>query len=219
MPIAPPLASHSSTNDGPFTRRLEEISMFFNGTDRVHQTLKRVADRLESAGIPYAVLGGMAVNAHGHQRTTADVDFLLSAPGLTAFLALVRAGEFANIPGRPRRFVDPVTGVTFDLLITGMFPGSGRPGPIAFPDPAEVSQVIEERAVVNLPMLVQLKLAARRHRDFDDVVNLIRVHGLEESFQENLHPAVRRDYIECLEEKRREDEYEARQDEDFESRR
>ena len=34
-----------------------------------------------------------------------------------------------------------------------------------------------------------------------------------ESFQARLHPAVHRDYLECLEEKRREDEYEARQDE------
>jgi hypothetical protein len=58
--------------------------------------------------------------------------------------------------------------------------------------------------------LVQLKLAARRYSDFGDVVFLIRVHNLDESFAEQLHPSVRRDYIECLEEKRREDEYEAR---------
>jgi hypothetical protein len=30
---------------------------------------------------------------------------------------------------------------------------------------------------------------------------------------EQLHPSVRRDFIECLEEKRRKDEYEARQNE------
>ncbi len=67
--------------------------MFFDGTDRVHQTLRRVAERLEAAGIEYAIIGGMAVNAHGYQRTTADVDFLFSADGLVAFRALVGAGE------------------------------------------------------------------------------------------------------------------------------
>ena len=57
---------------------------------------------------------------------------------------------------------------------------------------------------------IQLKLAARRHQDFADVVNLIHFNNLDESFADGLHPSVRRDYIECLEEKRRDDEYEAR---------
>jgi hypothetical protein len=65
--------------------------------------------------------------------------------------------------------------------------------------------------VIDLPTLVQLKLAARRHQDFADVVNLIKFNNLDESYQERLHPSLHRDYIECLEEKRREDEYEARQ--------
>jgi len=70
---------------------------------------------------------------------------------------------------------------------------------------------------VNLPTLVQLKLAARRYQDFADVVNLIRVHNLEESFLTQLHPAVHKDFVECLEEKRREDEYEVGQDQAFEN--
>lgn len=57
-----------------------------------------------------------------------------------------------------------------------------------------------------------LKLAARRPKDSGDVIELIRVHNLDESFRDQLHPAVHRDYIACLEEKRREDEYEERQD-------
>jgi hypothetical protein len=42
-------------------------------------------------------------------------------------------------------------------------------------------------------------------------VNLIRVHNLDESYIDQLHLAVRQDFIECLEEKRREDEYIARE--------
>jgi hypothetical protein len=79
-----------------------------------------------------------------------------------------------------------------------------------------VSETIERIRVVDLPTLIQLKLAARRYQDFADVVNLIRVHNLDESFQAKLHPALHQDYIECLEEKRREQEYEARQDEALE---
>lgn len=187
--------------------------MFFQGTDPVHETMRRVADKLEASAIPYAILGGMAVNAHDYRRTTGDVDFLLTAEGFAAFTRLYVGGDFTPVPGRPRRFVDPANGVTFDVLVTGFFPGRGLPGPIAFPNPADVSQVIDGRHVVNLVTLVQLKLAAGRHKDFGDVVELIRARDLDESFADHLHPSVRADYIECLEEKRREDEYEARQDE------
>lgn len=196
-----------------FSERMREIDSFFQKDDRVHQTMRRVADKLEAARIPYAIAGGMAVNAHRHERTTGDVDFLLTADGLDAFLRAYLGTDFDRVPGRPRRFLDRDNGVTFDVLVSGLFPGSGRPGPIVFPDPAEVSEVIEDRRFLNLPTLIQLKLAARRHKDFGDVVELIRVHNLDESFQARLHPAVHRDYVECLEEKRREDEDEARQDE------
>jgi hypothetical protein len=47
--------------------------------------------------------------------------------------------------------------------------------------------------------------------DFGDVVFLIRVHNLDESYLKQLHPAVHKDFIERLEEKRREDEYLARE--------
>jgi hypothetical protein len=107
--------------------------------------------------------------------------------------------------------VDRTNQVKLDIFVTGFFPGSGKPGPIAYPDPEQVRETIKNIQVVNLATLVQLKLAARRHRDFGDVVDLIRVHSLDEGFLDRLHPSVRRDFIECLEEKRREEEYESRQ--------
>jgi hypothetical protein len=194
-----------------FSWRLEEIGMFFQKRSPQHQTMRRTARRLAKAGIAYAVLGGMALNAHGYERTTKDVDFLMTQEGLDEFCAKFVDKHYERIPDRPRRFVDQTNGVTLDILVTGRFPGSGKPGPIAFPDPTTVSVVIDNYSVVSLPTLVQLKLAARRWRDFADVVELIRVHNLDESFQDQLHPSVRRDFIECLEEKRREDEYEARE--------
>jgi len=199
-----------------FMERLKEIDMFFQGNDPVHQTMKRVVESLEQAGIPYAVMGGMAVNAHGHRRTTGDVDFLLTPDGFADFTRRFVPTEFERLPRRPRRFVDKANGVTFDVLLAGVYPGSGRPGPVAFPDPTAAGQIIEQVRVIDLPTLIQLKLAAHRHQDFADVVNLIRTRSLDESFQPRLHPSVHRDFIECLEEKRREDEYEERQDRQLE---
>jgi hypothetical protein len=190
-------------------RRLWEISMFFEKKDPVHQSLRRLARRLERAGIPYAVMGAMAVNLHGARRTTDDVDVLLTQQGLARFRQEVLPKFYKPVEGRSRRFVERKSGVQVDCLVTGMYPGSGKPGPFAFPDPSIASEEIEKVRVVTLPQLIQLKLAARRYYDFGDVVFLIRVHDLDESFLPQLHPAVHQDFIECLAEKRREDEYEA----------
>jgi hypothetical protein len=193
-----------------FWDRLKEIDMFFQKRDKVHQSMHRLVKRLEKAKIPYAIMGGMAVNAHLHERTTKDVDILLTEDGLETFRSLFVPKHYRTVPKRPRRFVDRVNDVILDILVTGKYPGNGLPGPIVFPDPENVGQRIKKIMVADLVTLIQLKLAARRHQDFADVVNLIAVKKLDESFLPKLHPSVRHDFIECLEEKRREDEYIAR---------
>jgi hypothetical protein len=193
-----------------FWERVREISLFFQGKDEVHKSLRRLANRLERARITYAVVGGLAVTAHNYRRTTADVDLLLTPEGLAEFRKRFVSKNYRLVEGRSRRFTDRASGVQVDFLVTGMFPGSGRPGSIASPDPAEVGELMGKVRVVNLAKLVELKLAARRYQDFADVVNLIRFQNLDESFLARLHPSLHQDFIECLEEKRREDEYEAR---------
>jgi hypothetical protein len=194
-----------------FLDRLQEIGEFFQKRSPQHQTMRRLARRLEKAGIPYAIMGAMAVNAHGAERTTSDVDVLLNPEGVDRFRREFVGKWYDPIEGRPRRFIDRQNGVTVDVLVTGRYPGSGQPGPISFPDPVTTSQAINRISVVALPQLIQLKLAARRYADFADVVFLIRTHNLDESFLPQLHPSVHRDFIECLEEKRREDDYIARE--------
>jgi hypothetical protein len=194
-----------------FWKRMESVSLFFQGKDEVHKSMRRIIRRLERAGIPYAVIGGMAANAHGYRRTTNDVDLLVTAEGLAEFRKRFVGKQYRLVEGRSRRFVDRANDIQIDLLVTGGFPGLGTPGPISFPDPDAAAEVINKVRVVNLLTLIQLKLAARRYRDFADVVSLIRVHNLDESYAKQLHRTVRQDFIECLEEKRREDEYEARE--------
>lgn len=212
--MIPNFAAKKSAPSNRFSNRLMEISMFFHGADDIHQTMRRVAAAFDAAGIAYAIVGGMAVNAHRHSRTTKDVDFLVAAAGWKAFKQLVANGQFTPTPGRPRRFTDPLTNVHFDLLIEGGFPGSGEPGSIAYPNPANVSQTIDDLRVVALPTLVQLKLAAGRYQDLADVVSLIRANALDETFTRRLAPSIHVDYINCIEEMRREDLYEARQNRD-----
>jgi hypothetical protein len=208
-----PSARVARTQERPrdFLTRLKEIDMFFQGRGREHQAMRRLVRNLKKLGVPYAIVGGMAVNAHGVERTTRDVDVLLTPEGFERFQQAFVGRDYDRLAARPRRLVDRRNGVNVDVLLTGRFPGTGRPGPIAFPDPAEVSEEIKKLHVLRLTTLIQLKLAARTHSDHGDVVNLIRAHNLDESFNHDLHPSVRADFIDCLEEKRREDEYEARE--------
>jgi hypothetical protein len=69
-----------------FIDRLNEIGRFFQKRSPQHQAMRRLARRLKQAGIPYALIGAMAVNAHGAERTTNDVDILLTQDGLDRFL-------------------------------------------------------------------------------------------------------------------------------------
>jgi hypothetical protein len=193
-----------------FWQGLKEISLFFQGNDEVHKSMRRLVKRLDRAGIPYVIVGGMAVFAHHYRRTTDDLDVLLTPEGFQEFQRRFVPKNYGRLPQRSRRFVDRTNDVTLDVLVTGLFPGTGKPGPVAYPDPTSVGETIEKIRVVDLVNLIQLKLAARRYQDFADVVNLIRFNNLDESFAERLHSSLRGDYIECLEEKRREDEYEAR---------
>jgi hypothetical protein len=196
---------------GRFLNRLQEIGVFFQKRSPQHQAMRRLAKRLKKAGIPYCIMGAMAVNAHGAERTTRDVDVLLTPDGLDRFRQEFVGKDYDQVEGRKRRFTEKKSGVQIDCLVTGLYPGTGKPGPFAFPDPATASQEMHEIQVITLPNLIQLKLAARRHYDFGDVVFLIHTHNLDESFLPQIHTSVHQDFIECLEEKRREDEYIARE--------
>lgn len=188
-----------------------QMDLFFEERDLVCQTLRRLAKRLTRASIPHAIVGGMAVNAHRYRRTTGDVDVLLTQLGFDQLCRLFVPKYYLRLPDRARQFMDRKSRVKVVVRVTGRFPGTGKRGPIAYPDPQNVHQLIKKVHYVDLVTLIQLKLAARRHRDFGDVVELIRFNELDETFADKLHSSVRGDYLECLDEKRREDEYEARE--------
>ena len=88
-----------STSDPEFAARFEQMGRFFLGTSDVHQALTRVTERLEELRITYAVCGAMAVNAHGLQRATTDVDVLLT-PEASHASRLHRSGS-ASSRGSP----------------------------------------------------------------------------------------------------------------------
>ena len=78
----------------------------------------------------------MALNEFGYQRTTVDVNILLTAEGLATFkAAMLGRGYLEKFPGS-RGMRDTEHGVDIDVVLTGMYPGDGKPKPVVFPDPA-----------------------------------------------------------------------------------
>jgi len=175
---------------------LMEAERFHTGVGRVHETLRSLASDLDGAAIDYAVIGGMALNAHGYRRETVDVDVLVRPEGLTAFKeALVGRGYAEGFQGARKSFRNTRTGVTVEFLTTGEFPGDGKPKPVAFPDPAAVAVEIDGIYFIDLPTLINLKLASgmtapHRRRDLADVQDLIRILQLDSAFAERLAPYV-----------------------------
>jgi len=172
------------------------------GDADVQQAAKHLTARLREMGIHHVICGGLAVTAHGHVRVTEDVDVLLTPQGLAEFKARwLGRGWVERFPGS-RGLRDAEHNVKIDVLLTGEYPGDGKPAPVAFPDPASVADTSDDgTAIVSLPVLIELKLASGmtapdRPRDFDDVIQLIRANHLPRDYAVQLNPYVHDKYDE-----------------------
>ena len=171
------------------------------GEDKVHQALHRISEKLRELGIPYAIAGGMALNAHGFRRATVDVDVLVTEDGLRAIHAALEGLGYVPPFKGSKNLRDVDSSVRIEFLVAGQFPGDGKPKPVAFPDPATVGIEIDGINYLNLEVLVELKLASGmtnpgRLKDLGDVQELIRTLQLGREFGERLNDYVRGKYVE-----------------------
>jgi len=183
-----------------FADTLREGSDFFMKRGSIYDTLNKVTRRLREEKIDYAVVGAMALSAHGFRRFTEDVDLLTTPEGLDAIhQRLVGRGYVPAFPGARKKLRDTETGVRVDFITSGEYPGDGKPKPVRFPEPREVSVEREGYSVITLTKLVELKLvagltAADRLKDLADVQELIKVVKLPRELGEQLDPSVRDEY-------------------------
>ena len=174
---------------------------FFMQDDPVHQTLRRIAAKLHELRIDYAVAGGMALAAHHFVRATVDVDILVTAEGLAAVhKELDGLGYIPPFAGS-QNLKDASTGVRIEFLVTGQFPGDGKPKPVAFPDPALSAVEIGGIRYLSLPALLELKLASGmtnpgRLKDLADAQELIRILKLPRDFGRQLNEFVQKKFDE-----------------------
>jgi len=180
----------------------EEGLRFFRGVGLMNTTLRRLAQDLEACGIPYCVIGAVALNQHGYQRFTHDIVVLMTREGLQKFTEeLLGRGYRLAFEGATKTFRATAENVPIEVITAGEFPGDRKPKPVVFADPVDCSVEIDGIRTVTLEKLIELKLASGvtglgRRRDLADVQELIRVRALESSLADRLDLSVRPLYLE-----------------------
>ena len=155
-------------------------------------TLETVFHSLNKAGARFLVAGGVAVNIHGYQRLTMDLDLVIQLDSdniKRALKCLDQLGYIPIIPVTINDFVDISTRknwaetknmqvlalqseqfpeTTIDIFITE---------PFDFDQEYEAAVQVEVSPdaiikVVNIPALIAMKKKAGRARDLDDIEHL-----------------------------------------------
>ena len=182
---------------------LLEGSMHFERDSSVFRSLTKIARRLDDLGIPYVLVGGMAMFLHGYRRFTEDVDLLVTRDSLKLIHEKLEGLGYLPPFAGSKHLRDTETGVKIEFLVAGDFPGDGLPKPVAFPDPIDVTVEEDGVRLLALPTLIELKLASgmtnpNRLKDLGDVQELIKTLNLGDGIATNLNPFVRDKYLELV---------------------
>jgi hypothetical protein len=170
------------------------------GSSNIWDVARKCDSLLRAAGLPYAVVGGVAVCLHGYRRNTVDVDLLVRREDSTEVRPALEGAGFEW--DEANHEFHSAAGVPVQFLIADEPAGNDAWYNVKLPDPANegTTVALEGLVVVSLPRLIEMKLACglgsprRTHRDFADVVELIAVHGLGRDFARFLHKSVREEY-------------------------
>jgi hypothetical protein len=180
---------------------LREGSMHFEEKSAVQDTLRAICKRLDELQIPYVVAGGMALFRHGYRRFTEDVDLLVTKDGLQRIHENLEGLGYVHVFKGSKKLRDTRTGVQIDFLISGDFPGDGKPKSVAFPNPTDVAVDIGGLPVIQLERLIELKLASgisnpQRGKDLIDVQEIVKRLSLPRDLADRLDPYVQGKFLE-----------------------
>jgi hypothetical protein len=173
------------------------LDRMVQAVEKVRERLLRATNFLESAGIPYAVIGGNAVAAWvarvdpGAVRNTADVDILLRRADLEAAkAAMTKAGFFHCEVSGVDMFIDGPQGRPRDAVHV-IFAGEKVRSHefIANPDVVESVAGTEYR-LVTLEALVRMKLTSYRRKDQVHIQDLLGVGLVDASWLSRVPPEL-----------------------------
>jgi hypothetical protein len=178
---------------------LSDASQHFQEQSQVFFALRQIAKRLTRLDIDYAIVGDMALFHHGRRRFTEVIDILVTPSDLKTIHERLDGLGYLAIRKHGKNLRDTEFGVRIEFITSGGYPGDGKAKPVAFPDPKQVSVDFDGIKYLNLPTLIELKLASgmtnrQRLIDIADVLELIKQRHLALDFADQLNPYVREEY-------------------------
>lgn len=155
-------------------------------------SFEAVATALKKAEVRYLVAGGLAVNAHGYLRATADMDLVVQLDSkniVPAFQALATLGYKPIVPVSAEQFADASQrqrwidekGMTVLNFFSDAHPFSSVDIFVDEPfdfnieyNNALIGEITPDLAVrfVSISTLIEMKRVANRPRDIDDIEHL-----------------------------------------------
>ncbi len=180
------------TTSGKANLVREETSVFermFGAVEKVKERLNRSCAALEKANVPYAIIGGHAVAAwvatidDGAVRNTRDVDLLLREEDLDrAEQALSSVGFVRNKAMDVHVFLDgkdgkPSQGI--HILLAGQ---KVKASYATATPTVDQTQAIDDKRVIELTELVQMKLNSYRDKDRTHLRDMIGVGLIDSSW-------------------------------------
>jgi hypothetical protein len=163
------------------------------------RSVEAVARTLNEAGVPYLVVGGLAVNAHGYGRATQDVDLVVRLDRETVmrlFGALATLGYRPRVPIAAADFADEGQRARWiaekGMMVLNFHSDQHRQTPLdvfvrtPFDFDVEYREALILEIATGVPMriarlgtLVQMKRDAGRPQDLADIAELESLGGAE----------------------------------------
>lgn len=178
----------------------EQTSIFdrmFSAVEKVRERLDRACTALETAQVPYAVIGGNAVAAwvatidDGAVRNTRDVDLLLNESDLDqAAQALLQVGFVREQVMNVIVFLDgpegkPSQGI--HILLAGR---KVKESYVSATPQVDQAQMMDGKRIVNLAELIRMKLNSFLDKDRTHLRDMIQVGLIDATWPQQLEPEL-----------------------------
>ncbi len=166
--------------------------------ENVKDRLKRVTGALNIAGVPYAVIGGNAVQHWVAQvdesvvRNTRDVDIILNRSDLASAIVALKAVGFAfRQAAGVSMFLDGPDAKARDavqVVFAGEKVRDTYPEPV--PNIDEYAMMADARTL-KLDALVRMKLTSFRRKDQVHILDMISIGIIDSSWLDRFSPELR----------------------------
>lgn len=164
------------------------------------RSVEAIVRALNEANVRYLIVGGLAVNAHGYERLTDDVDLVIGLEPDNVIRGLRALGAIdyqMSIPVTPEAFADPARRDKWreekQMIVLKLWSDTHRRTPVdvfiyePFDFESEYATAMRETVVgscsapiVSYETLIRMKREAARPRDLADIADLSRIQELKQ---------------------------------------